>query len=148
MSRWTVRRAGPDDEEAVIAMEAQSFGAQSWGPKNVRASLKNPRTGVLLACDGAHAPQGYALWLRLGEEAELLSMGVVPAARRCGAGLALLRGVFREARAAAARRLFLEAHAHNEAALALYRAAGFETLNVRKRYYCDGADAIVMQIAL
>ncbi len=148
MNRWTVRRAAPGDEDAVIAIEAQSFGSRSWGPKNVSASFDAAGAAVLLACDAAKLPQGFAIWRSLGEDAELLAIGVLPAARRFGVGFALLQRVIDEARAGAAIRLLLEVDAQNNAARALYKTAGFETLSVRKRYYRDGADAIVMHIVL
>ncbi|RYJ01809.1 MAG: ribosomal-protein-alanine acetyltransferase, partial [Acetobacteraceae bacterium] len=36
----------------------------------------------------------------------------------------------------------------NAAALALYRAAGFEEVGRRRRYYADGDDALVMRRVL
>lgn len=149
MTAWRVRQAGPDERDALVRLERAAFGARSWGPESVRESFAAPRTAILLAEKGNHqAPAGFALWRDLGEEAELLTIGVAPEARRQGVGAALLEAVFCEARRAGAARLCLEVDAGAVAALALYRAAGFERTGVRRRYYRDGADAIVMQAVL
>ncbi len=42
------------------------------------------------------------------------------------------------------RDLFLEVRVGNAAAIALYRAFAFEQVTIRKRYYPDGEDALVM----
>jgi ribosomal-protein-alanine N-acetyltransferase len=44
--------------------------------------------------------------------------------------------------------LFLEVAGDNAAALALYAAAGFEAIGLRKGYYATGADAVVMRRTL
>jgi ribosomal-protein-alanine N-acetyltransferase len=50
------------------------------------------------------------------------------------------------ARGAAA--MFLEVSDRNAAARALYAAAGFAKAGRRKRYYADGADALVLRADL
>jgi ribosomal-protein-alanine N-acetyltransferase len=44
--------------------------------------------------------------------------------------------------------MLLEVSAANQAALALYEAAGFEEIDRRRRYYRDGTDAVVMRLRL
>ena len=41
----------------------------------------------------------------------------------------------------------LEVAATNDAALRLYAAEGFTEIDRRRRYYRDGADAVVMRLA-
>lgn len=148
MSRWRIWRAGPADRDALARLEAAAFGARSWGAQSVAESFNAARIAVLFVGETVDAPAGFAMWRDLGQEAELLTIGVVPAARRQGAGAALLGAVLGEARNAGALRIHLEVDAGADAALGLYRAAGFERSAVRRRYYRDGADAIVMQATL
>ncbi len=78
-------------------------------------------------------------------QAEIHTIGVDPAFRRLGIGRALLRGLLEVADAARAT-VFLEVRTDNEAARALYEAAGFSVAGVRKRYYRpSGADAFTMR---
>ena len=53
-----------------------------------------------------------------------------------------------EHQAAGARRMFLEVDAGNEPAIRLYRKGGFIDAGLRKGYYRDGADAVVMALDL
>src|SRR5260370_34511071 len=65
------------------------------------------------------APVGFALALALGEEAEIVSLGVLPEHRRCGIGSAVLDAVCGEARLRGAGRRGLAIASDNEAAHAL-----------------------------
>ena len=56
-------------------------------------------------------------------------------------------GPFEALRAAGAARLFLEVAENNPAATAFYRAAGFEPVGRRAKYY-QGEDALVLAKAL
>ena len=48
------------------------------------------------------------------------------------------------ARADGAERMLLEVSAANAAAVAFYDAQGFARIDVRRRYYRDGSDALVL----
>ena len=148
MTAWRTRRAGPGDADEVVRLEAAAFGARSWGAQSVRESLDTPLVSVLLAGAADAAPVGLAIWRDLRGEAELLAIGVAPPARRNGAGMALLEAVLYDARRAGATRLYLEVDAGADAARALYARAGFEPVSVRQAYYRDGADAVIMQMAI
>ncbi len=70
-------------------------------------------------------------------------MWVEPAWRRRGVGRALLQAVFGWARQRGLRRLGLWAPAHNPAALALYRQAGFRETGRRRPWPTDSTIQIV-----
>ncbi len=152
MSAWRVWQASPADADTLAALESRAFGGRSWGEKNVKASFGAAQVSVLLG-GPASGPEGsgaagFALWRDLGEEAELLTIGVVPESRTKGLGATLLGAVLAAAREAGAEKIYLEVGKENPAALALYRRAGFEYLGARKRYYRDGGDAAVMALGL
>ena len=87
---------------------------------------------------------GYALFWHVADEVHLLNVAVAPAHRRRGLGRALLEELVRYAREHAAAKIFLEVRVSNTPAIQLYEAFGFERLDVRKRYYADGEDALDM----
>ena len=88
--------------------------------------------------DGANI--GFAVCRLVLEEAELLSIGIIPEKRRLGWGGTLLRAVFSEARANGANTMVLEVAEENSAAQSLYRALGFTHVGKRARYYDMGLD--------
>ncbi len=142
---WT----GEEEDAAALAvLEAHAFQGRSWGENNVKASFVAPRVTVLLAGSNKKAPIGFAMWRDLGPEAELLTIGVAPASRGLGIAKALLEKVCEGARSSGAERLFLEVDTNNEPAKALYMARGFEQTGLRRAYYRDGADALILQMTL
>jgi ribosomal-protein-alanine N-acetyltransferase len=76
-------------------------------------------------------------------EAELLRIGVSPAARGFGHARQLLDGGVRVLAAAGIRRLFLEVRVGNAVARRLYARVGWTECGRRARYYADGEDAVV-----
>jgi ribosomal-protein-alanine N-acetyltransferase len=92
--------------------------------------------------DAEGAVDGYAGLALLGDEAEVHTIGVRPAAQGAGLGRALLRDLLAHA---GRRRVVLEVRTDNAPAIALYESEGFVILGVRRRYYRpSGADAYTM----
>ena len=78
----------------------------------------------------------------LGDEAEVHTIGVRPAAQGAGLGRKLLRQLIA---AAGDRRMLLEVRTDNAAAIGLYASEGFTSSGIRRRYYQpSGADAYTM----
>jgi ribosomal-protein-alanine N-acetyltransferase len=105
--------------------------------------------GYLAWQEGALA--GFILARDLGGEVEVLSLGVLPAWRRRGAGRALLDAVVAEAQRRSAGSLVLEVATENAAARLLYAACDFIQVGRRPRYYrrADGrADALILRRAV
>lgn len=149
MSAWAIRAATRGDAAIIVNLEARAFGPASWGATAVSDGLTAPHVHALLACPPSATPaSGFAFWRAVGEEAEILSIGVAPAARRSGAARALLAAIIDRARAVGVRRLFLEVDVGNAAAVALYESFAFERIGKRKRYYRNGGDALVMRLDL
>ena len=148
MTAWEVWSASANEEEALVALEAISFAGRSWGEHSVRESFHVPGVAVLMAGTNRRQPIGFLIWRDLGGEAEILSLGVAPGNQRGGVGKALLKDLMDRARQAYTDRLFLEVDEGNLAACALYQQAGFTQSGLRKSYYRDGANAVMMQLVL
>lgn len=149
MSNWRVEAAAPARADEVAAIERAAFGAASWGEDSVRQGLKAPYVVSLLAYRGDDpAPKGFLMWRRLGEEAEILTLGVIPDSRRRGGADALLEAALAQAVGEGVRSMFLEVEAGNEAARALYAKHGFAQVGERRGYYKNGADALVLRKTL
>lgn len=126
------RACFPDDPWDADALErilglSGSFGHLAWQDDN---------------------PIGFILARDLGDEAEILSLGVLPACRRRGIGRALLAAVAAEAAARHSGAIVLEVAADNDAARRLYAAFGFVAAGRRPRYYrriAGTADALILR---
>lgn len=128
----------------LATLQNSSFPEDPW-PESAFAPLLIAPTGFgFLAV--ATAPVGFALARIIVDEAEIISLGVIPAARRQGWARRILLRLIDECRLRSARSLFLEVAARNEPAQALYRANGFLETGKRRRYYSNGDDALLMQL--
>lgn len=130
-----------DEAAALAALHAAAFPPEeAWGPDAIALMLGMP--GAFgLCCPG----QGFVLARAAGGEAEILTLAVIPAARRRGVGAALLAAALAGAAARGAAAMFLEVAAGNDAARGLYAGLGFAEVGRRRGYYTDGADALVLR---
>ena len=146
MARY--RRMSAGDLDAVMGIE-QSIYTHPWTPGNFADSLTAGYHCWVLECGGAIA--GYTVVSVAAEEAHLLNLSIAGPFQRRGLGRELLSFAVKLARDYAARSMLLEVRLSNEGARALYAAAGFTEIGMRKGYYPDGSgteDAVVLRLAL
>jgi GNAT superfamily N-acetyltransferase len=94
-----------------------------------------PGRGAFLVVHLDGAPVGCGALRRIdAETGELKRMYVAPAARGTGLGRRLVDALEAEARALGLRRLVLETGTRQHAAIALYRATGFEPIPLYGEY--------------
>lgn len=126
---------------SVLAALHRSCFADPWDEAVMAEMLAMPGVFGWIAGHG-EAPAGFILVRAAGGEAEILSIGVIPAARRRGLARALLDTALKATRAAGATALFLEAAEDNKAAKRLYEQAAFETVGRRPAYYARPGGAV------
>ncbi|NKX53665.1 ribosomal protein S18-alanine N-acetyltransferase [Arthrobacter mobilis] len=137
------------DVPAVDALEKVLFPADAWPTYMFYDELSQPDTRTYyVAVDALGTIIGYAGVMCIPPIADVQTIAVVPEREGQGIGTALLTTLLDEARAFGARDVLLEVRADNPRAQRLYRWFGFEQIHVRPRYYRDGADALIMQLAL
>ena len=136
--------------DALMRHEQAMFGTEAWSRASYLAELADKRNRYYMAAESPGGELlGWAGVLVIGETAEIMTVGVVPSARRAGTGRRLLDVLLAEAVARGATEAFLEVRTDNDAARALYRAAGFDEVGYRRGYYAGGSvDAVTMRKAL
>ena len=140
----SIERAGPAHPIVLAAIHATAFPpGEAWSAAMFAAQLGLPGVFALVCQDG-----GVLVTRVAADEAEILTLAVIPPARRGGLGRALVQQAAAQARDAGAARLFLEVGSANAAARALYERCGFRPVGLRRRYYADGGDAVVMALDL
>jgi [ribosomal protein S18]-alanine N-acetyltransferase len=133
--------AACSDEIARILYAAFDAPGQRWSAGSVAATLAMPGTVALLARDAC------AILRVAADEAEILTIAVLPLARGQGRAAGLVHACIAEAAAAGAMRMHLDVAGSNAAARALYLSAGFAETGRRPGYYRGPAgreDAILM----
>lgn len=133
--------------ELMAALHARVF-ADAWTAAAFVGLLQIPGTFALVR-DAQPEPAGFVLARVVAEEAEIITLGVLPEARRQGVGGELVRAACQRAGAEGARAMLLEVAARNLPAQKLYARFGFTEVGRRKAYYADAGalpdDALVLR---
>jgi ribosomal-protein-alanine N-acetyltransferase len=150
MSTATIVAMAGAHIDALLPFEREMFGTEAWTRASYLAELADRRHRHYVAAEGpAGELLGWAGVLVVGETAEILTVGVVPAARRGGIARRLVGALLDEAVRRGAVEAFLEVRVDNRAARELYRSEGFEEVGTRRGYYDAGrVDAVTMRKAL
>ena len=127
--------------------------ADPWTEGGFAASLDSADTTGLIAVDnnslqpsaGESGPAGMVMWRMVADEAEILTIAVLPPWRRQGLGQRLLQAAL-SVISHNSHSVFLEVADNNPAAQELYRKHGFVQVGRRSGYYAGGTDALVMQL--
>lgn len=133
--------------DVLMRYEKEMFGSEAWTRAGYRAELADKRHRAYVAAEDDRGELlGWAGILIAGDQAEILTVGVVPVARRRGIATKLLDVLVQRAREHGARELFLEVRVDNDPAQRLYEREGFAVLGRRRGYYANGrVDAVVMR---
>jgi len=140
------RFKGPEASPLLAALHEQAF-KKTW------SILEFER---LLDLDGMQAhvisefekPIGFSLYQIIGDEAEIITIGISKDNQGRGLGHLLLNEGLAYLNTHGVKRLFLEVSEENKAARNLYERNGFSKVGVRKKYYQEGnrkIDALVME---
>jgi len=138
----------PEDFDALYALEEACFQPPfRFGRRYMRYAVAREGAATWIAEDDDGVMAGFAIvhWeqKRGGLIAYLETLEVSPSLRGMGTGGELLRRCEESARVAGAQTMGLHVDAKNEAAIALYRAHGFELQGRVEGYYPEGRAAEV-----
>jgi len=110
------------------------YASELFAPARFQRILVDPG-GVLVA-------YLFTAWQYL--DLHILKIATLPEYRRHGLGTKLMAIAEEHASQMAGETLTLEVRPTNTAAIGLYEALGYERMDVRKGYYADDSDALVM----
>ncbi len=132
----------------LAALHTRCF-TPGWSARDMARLLAMPGSLGLIAVRGE--PVGFLVGRQVAQEAEIITIGVIPAARATGIATALLGDYLLRLSAQQIAEIFLEVAVDNHPAIALYAAQGFTDVGRRPDYYTTvgkngiRTDAIVMR---
>ena len=142
------------DVQAMHRMETALFPADAWHIDMFLEELIHPtRTYYMLELpvenpesdEGSWRTIGYCGTMVVADTADVQTIGVLPEYEGHGFGRAMLEQMHERAREQGAERILLEVRADNPRAQRLYERNGYRAIHVRRGYYDDGTDAIIME---
>ncbi len=147
-----VREFSPEDLPSILVIQQKCPSAAQWSKEDY-LRLAGESGGMILVADREKGPssklQGFVVFYRIIDEAELQNMAVDPENQRRGIGRMLLEAGAQRLQTAGVKQIFLEVRTSNVAARGLYSSAGYRVRSVRKNYYRDPVeDALVLQMKL
>ena len=128
--------------DAVVALEEVSF-PRPWKKEHFLQELSSPHSYPVVALEQGRVV-GYLCLVSLFEEAQILDVAVAPSVRNRGVARLLIDCAESSAREKGAEYMALEVRASNHAARSLYEKLGYQQTGIRKLYYENSEDAVLM----
>jgi ribosomal-protein-alanine N-acetyltransferase len=145
----TYRVANAFDLPVFVSLDKELFPYSPWSTSQYKEEFSNPTRHFVVAVDAAQNIIGYAgVFAPGGAEADLLTVGVVPAHRGQGIARQLMTMITDWAKEQGSVAMMLEVKVDNAEAIGLYESMNYSKLNVRKDYFGAGLDALVMRLDL
>ena len=125
--------------------ELEKLYADCFPDKNHKWEAKDFADLKKSGCDIIASQNSFIVWRAVQDEAEIISVGVHPTARRTGTASALLQLVENDVKQIGVKTLFLEVDESNIPAIELYKKSGFTNAGIRPHYYENGHNAVIMK---
>jgi ribosomal-protein-alanine N-acetyltransferase len=131
-----------EDLERVMAIEKESF-ADPWSRKSYEFEVAGNRFSIPIVLEFDHQIIGHAVVWKIFEEFHIATIAVAPEYRGQGWGKYLLSSLMEMA--IEAEYALLEVRPSNTSAIRLYEKFGFAKVGMRRHYYRNGEDAVIMR---
>lgn len=123
--------------DELAELHAKCFPHKPWGVADFADLQKS-------GCEIIASQNGFIVYRAVADEAEIITIGVAPDARRTGIAAAMLGIIEGDLKKRGVKHIFLEVAADNAPARGLYQGNGYTEIGTRPKYY-DGVDAIMMK---
>lgn len=118
----------------LSALHGECF-EEAWDEKAMGDILAMPGTTGLIVGTDDETPEGFIVYRIAADEAEIITIGVLPDARRGGLAKILLTNALERGTNLGVRKMFLEVAEDNFPAKSFYEKSGFKQAGIRAGYY-------------
>jgi ribosomal-protein-alanine N-acetyltransferase len=138
------------DLDVLLPFEDVMFGTEAWSRQSYEEELADTELRDYVVAESDEGTLlGSGGLMTIAGTSQILTVGVLPPARRRGVGRVLVRALVDTARRRGAAEVLLEVRIDNDAARRLYESEGFTVLGLRRGYYENGrVDAVTMRLGL
>lgn len=142
-----ITELAPAHVNVAAAMDGLCFDVPVFTQDMLSTILKSQNVFGLIAHEGEH-PVGYAIFQQSLDEAEILTICILPDHQGKGFGRKLLNAGLAELKSRMMTDVFLEVRRSNQSAISMYESFGAKAVGERPKYYEDGEDAVVYKLEL
>ena len=135
-----IKEINPKDSKSCYELDLKSI--KHWNQNQWKNELEKDYVTAL----GIYLNKlilGVCVFQKLYDEAEIRYLSIHPSYKRKGLGKKLIYKILKDCKNDNIKIIFLEVSQKNYQALSFYDDFGFETINIRKKYYKDGSDALL-----
>lgn len=150
MGGFLIRRAVAYDAEQIHEIETQCF-SDPWSTKSILEDIcENQQAYYLVAAEGGNGLEdsqkilGYVGVWKIVDEGHITNVATAMEVRRQHIGSQLIESLISDLASQGIEKITLEVRESNEPAIGLYEKYGFEKIGLRKGYYHNGENAIIM----
>ena len=135
-----IKPAAAQDAQTLALLAAQNNFSAHWDAAAFAAEIAQS-TSLVLKADNL----GFISFRFTPPDAELTNFAVAAARMRRGIGAALLKESLAILKQKGVKIVTLEVNVNNSAAAALYKKFGFAQTSVRKKFYNNTDDALILR---
>lgn len=128
--------------EQIYQISTQQFECESWTQKQIQDSIES-KSNICLGVFEREQLVSYAISQDSIDDINLLLIATKQNQKNKGYAKLLMQHL--DDMSTKQNKTFsLEVKSTNTVAISLYQKFGFKTIHIRKKYYKDGADALIM----
>lgn len=146
-----IEKFSPNHIDEVIQISAEQFGVHGWQTDLFREEIEKENHFAFVAIYGEEVASFVFVMKTFGEKGEdfnILNIATKKSLENRGIATKLLEFLEEYAKKEGAVQLWLEVREHNDNAIIFYKNMGFKLDYVRKGYYANGDNALVMSKSL
>ncbi|OQY20137.1 MAG: ribosomal-protein-alanine N-acetyltransferase [Desulfobacteraceae bacterium 4572_35.1] len=138
-----LREMDTEDLPQVLIIE-QACYPQPWSAQMFQHEMDN-HLAHLVVCEQNGQVLGYICFWHVASEVEIHNVATKPTCQGHGIGGKLMTSVLNYVANHKVNSVFLEVRSSNTPAIRLYEKFCFKPTSLRKKYYADGEDALLME---
>ncbi len=147
IENFTVRQVAEPQADILTKIHAECF-PRYWN-RQVFTDFFSVKDTLAILVEEENQPIAMMVYRVTFEQADVLTVAVLPVWRRRGIARKLVEGMIEKCQQLGVKKIFLEVEVGNDSAIKLYENMGFTHISRRKLYYqqLDGSltDALVMK---
>jgi len=142
-----IRSLKKDDIKKIAQIEKECF-KKPWTEHMLNCEYDNPLFGCFVF-ESENEIFGYVNFFYIEKnQIDIGNCAVLPSHQRRGVAKSLIAHLLKYCKKIGIKNISLEVNSQNNAAINLYEGFNFKTEGLRKNYYGEGSDALIMWLRI